>query len=244
MQQYFSTKKQGEYLVISELDYHHIKNVMRFKSGDKIMVVFDSQLFNCELIFLEDSVLAKILSQVQHSPELKNKITLIYGIPKGDKFEFVLQKACELGVSTIVPFLSERTIVKIEDNKVEKKRERWQKIIKEAAEQSHRTTITEVIAPIKQNELVKYLSEVNICGSEQECGKGSTALFNILKEKPGSISVIVGPEGGFSHQEFEYFEELGFKGVSFGNRILRSETAALYIVSIIAFMLENGENDE
>ncbi len=244
MQQYFSNILKDEYFVLSNEDLHHIKDVMRFKNKDNVLVAYQSELYLCELLFAEKSIMAKIIKKMNNKPELPTKITLIYGIPKGDKFEFVIQKATELGVSKIVPFECERAIVKIDDKKVDKKLERWNKIIKEAAEQSHRVEIPSICKPIHANELKDYLSELNICGSEEKCGEGSKKLFDLLIKTPKSISVIVGPEGGFSHQEFELFEKLEYKNVSFGNRILRSETACLYILSILGFVLEKGDNND
>lgn len=245
MQQYFAKTLENDVFTLKESDFHHIINVMRFDNGSYILVGYQGSLYLCALIIDNGLCKARIIEKRASNSEFACEITLIYGLPKTEKFEMVLQKATELGVTRIVSFLSERSVVKLETAKISKKMERWEKIIKEAAEQSHRSEVPSLVLPIKESELSNYLSELNLCGDETKCGDGSGDLFSLLETKPCSISFIIGPEGGFSSREFQLFTKLGFKGISLGNRILRSETAVIYLLSIIGFMLENkGEKHD
>ena len=238
MQQYFAKLKNGNLFIIDEQDFHHIRDVMRFKDGTEVLVAYQQEVYLCRLVLGSTGCQAEIVEKLPRNPELRTPITLIYGMPKGDKFELVLQKATELGVARIVPLLCERSVVRLEDAKISKKMERWQKILKEASEQSHRSSIPELLEPIEDAEIGSYLSDLNLCGDETKCGQGTTALFELLQKQPRSISIIIGPEGGFSDNEFKVFKDLGFEGISLGNRILRSETAVLYLLSVLDFMLE------
>jgi 16S rRNA (uracil1498-N3)-methyltransferase len=118
---------------------------------------------------------------------------------------------------------------------------RWNKIIKEASEQSHRSKLMEVLAPIKINDLRVNLSEINIVADENQSSKGTSSLLGILEKDIKSMTILVGPEGGFSDSELKIFSNLGFKSVSLGKRILRSETAAIYLLSAIALFAESRD---
>lgn len=239
MQYYFVNTKINDFFVLQKDDIHHILDVMRMHNGDEIVVVYESKKYLCNLEIADKTVIPHLKQEIIDNSMLNKKITLIYAIPKGDKFELVLQKATELGVNRIVPLLSSRCVVKYDDSDVARKLSRWEKILKEASEQSRRSSIPEIIAPIKVNQLKDYLSDINFTGDENFVNSNVVDFNDILMRKPNnSISVIVGAEGGFSKEEFEFFRQIGFQSVSFGSRILRSETAAIYILSVLAYFCE------
>ena len=223
MQQYFVDYKVKENDVI-ELDddvVYHLKKVLRKDSSYNFRIVDNnSDVF---LASLKDNNKCLIKEKIDEDNELDCDITCILSLIKMDKFELTIQKLVELGVKTIVPYDATRSVVKIKDNK---KLDRLRKIIKEAAEQSHRNIIPtlENVATIK--DLNKYLSLDNYI-----CYESEDNIADIKSNK--SITYIIGPEGGFEDKEYKKICELGFKSISLGKRILRAETAAIYMTSVI-----------
>ncbi len=223
MQQYFVDYKVKENDVI-ELDddvIYHLKKVLRKDSSYNFRIVDNnSDVF---LASLKDNNKCLIKEKINENNELDCDITCILSLIKMDKFELTIQKLVELGVKTIVPYDATRSVVKIKDNK---KLDRLRKIIKEAAEQSHRNIIPtlENVATIK--DLNKYLSLDNYI-----CYESEDNIADIKANK--SITYIIGPEGGFEDKEYKKICELGFKSISLGKRILRAETAAIYMTSVI-----------
>jgi 16S rRNA (uracil1498-N3)-methyltransferase len=179
----------------------------------------------------------KVIAKEPGQGEPAIKITLFQALLKTDKFEFVLQKCVELGVTTFVPFVSERCVV---SQPSESKIERWQKIIRETAEQSKRSVLPILHPTVSFQEACKLTGVPSILLWE---GEKSTSFKRTLKSQPfkkaSSINIFVGPEGGFPSSEVEYAQQLGVIPVSLGNRILRAETAGL--VAISAILYERGE---
>ncbi len=163
-------------------------------------------------------------------------------LPKGDKFEFVLQKACELGVHHIIPLSSKRCVVKLTKDKFNKKLPRYQKILKEASEQSGRNRIPSIEEVKTIKELKPYLKDYNLVAYEETAKQHEHGeLFHTLQQlKAGDqLLIIVGCEGGFDESEIQELNEMGVKCCSLGNRIfLRSETAPLYLMSVIGYSRE------
>lgn len=223
MQQYFSKEELTLGLNV-ELDdelLHHVKTVLRKRDGYKFrMIDANNRCFLMELVGNQGTVLQELVED----NELDVDVTIILALIKNDKFDFALQKLTELGVSRIVPYAAERSVVKINDEK--KKLERYRKIVTEASEQCHRLVIPEITSVAHINDLKDYMSDFNYVAYEKEKGQYIPYL-DIDK----SISVIIGPEGGFSPTEIEKIESLGFVSRSLGKRILRAETAALYVMS-------------
>ena len=238
MQHYFVDKKQKNLIFFSNDDAHHILNVMRLKNNDKVICIYDGIKYLCELLVENKAVKANILEEIEDNSILPIKVTLFYSMPKGEKFELVLQKATELGVTEIIPVMTRKCIVSIDSKKLPNKMERWNKILKEASEQSRRSTIPVLKEPINKEQIKQYMCETNIIGDERKVVEGTSSMMDLVNNAK-SIGVLVGCEGGFTNEEFEYFKSIGFEGVSFGKRILRSETAAIYALSCIMFMLES-----
>jgi 16S rRNA (uracil1498-N3)-methyltransferase len=195
-------------------------------------------------------VQARIVEELAANAEMAWKITVAQSLPKGDKLEIVIQKGTEAGAAAFLPFLSTRTVVQYDDRKEAKRLERWRKIAKEAAEQSHRSIIPDIL-PVSSWKLllqqVKAYDLVLLCYEDE--GRSGTGLRDIAAdfrkscEKLGasspSVLVIVGPEGGFSPQEAEAAKTAGARIVGLGRRILRTETAALFALACLAY--ESGE---
>lgn len=217
----------------------HVEKVMRCRNGDEVICIDnDSHVYLCEIIDVHNGVLSpKCIIEEDH--ELDVDVTLIYGLPKSDKFEFVLQKATELGVSRVVPFLSKRSIIKTDKKTFSKKYDRFNRIVKEAAEQSYRLRVPVIEDLITIKELDEYLSDVNVVAYEEASKQGEKSnLYKTLNSDYKSITIIVGPEGGFDQSEIDYMKSIGVSECSLGKRILRSETAPLYMLSVIGYTRE------
>ena len=239
MQEYFAREKKSNEFILSNQDNFHIEKVLRMKQGSHIIVTYENEKYDCVVSF-SDGIKINIVSKLNINNELTINITLIYGLPKKDKFELVLQKGCELGVNKVVPFLAKRSIPILDDKNTKKKLERWKMIVKEACEQSKRNKEVEVVEPIKLEEILQYKSELNLVAYEDLSCEGSKHLYSLLEKCPSSITIVVGPEGGFDKKEIDFLNNNGFISVSLGKRILRSETAPLYLLSVIGFMNERG----
>ena len=233
----------GEKAYITGSDVNHIKNVLRMKENDEIKLSTGDGLLYTAVIseFLPDRIVCRIIDCEGGKSELPARIILFQGLPKKDKMELIIQKAVELGVSEVVPVMMKRAIVKLEDNKKEQKKlERWRTISLTAAKQSGRAIVPEVSDFITFNEAVKRAKglEYNLIPYENE--KGMDKARELIKEVKNkkSIGIFIGPEGGISEDELELAINAGAKPISLGNRILRTETAGLALVSVIAFEID------
>ena len=236
MQRYFASIDNNYFVHLSKEDEHHICHVMRMKKGDEIEVVDDGRLFLCRIDSFNPLTISMI-HEIANDVEIKEEITLLFALTKGDKIDLVLQKATELGVKKIALIESERTVVKYDDKDVNKKLERFRKIMKEASEQSHRLIIPELLGIYNLKNLSKeLLSDLNYVAYEKDANQINEAFQGLSKEK--SISILIGPEGGFSEQEINHLTDQGFIRTSLGKRILRAETAAIYALSVIGYLLE------
>lgn len=236
MQRYFADI-ENNIVHLKEDDVHHIVHVLRMKVGDLIQVVDLSKLYICEITSLNPFEV-KINETQYEDVELGKSITLFFALAKGDKIDLVIQKATELGALHIVLFKSRRCVVNFDQKDISKKFNRYQKIAKEASQQCHRLYIPIVHGVYDLKKINKYnLSDVNYLAYEKEAGNTTNSL--IIPSEAKSISIMIGPEGGFDEDEVEYLKSLGFKTVSLGKRILRCETAAIYALSVIGYKLES-----
>lgn len=222
--------------IFDKEDCHHGKNVLRLQIGEKIELISDNNKYITEIAEIKnDSIVTKVINKTK-LPNKEVIIKLYQGMPKSDKFELIIQKSVELGVDEIVPFESERTIVKFKPKSYNKKQERYEKIIKAAAMQSKRNSIPKIDFPIKLNEIELEDGELGILAYE-ESDLPIKEVFKNLKEY-SKISIVIGPEGGFSKNEVNNLISKGFSSISLGERILRTETASLNLLSIIGYELE------
>lgn len=247
MQRYFvqaDLKEKSTWKADDEV-YHHAVRVMRMKLGETVYLVdANSHTFIGTVEEIEEGILSFAVKETQHpTVELPIRVMIAAGLSKGDKFEQIVQKATELGVSEIIPLKTNRDVVKWSTDKEVKKIERLQKIAKEAAEQSHRTIVPIVHQSVSIKELKKWIdrADTSLVAYEESARQKESSLFaRTLKELPthATLLMIFGSEGGFDAQEIHYLKELGVESCGLGPRILRAETAPLYALSAISFSVE------
>lgn len=248
MQRYFIDEVKEnllENVQITGDDVHHISRVLRMQPGNRVICCTkDGFEATCEITEITNALVnCFILEWKMVNHELPVKVTIASGLPKGDKLEWIIQKGTELGASSFIPFNAARSIVKIEQKKISKKLERWSKIAKEASEQSYRNIIPTVTEPCRLDELVNQANsyDVKIVAYEESAKQGEKKnLAKALGElnEGGSLFAVFGPEGGLTEQEVAKLEESGFLICSFGPRILRTETAPLYLLSAVSYYFE------
>ena len=227
-------KKENRYFIMGD-DYNHIKNVLRMTAGEQFLVSCNDISDLCEIeSFESDTVVVKIIEKNYQSTNLPIKIHLFQGLPKSDKLELIIQKAVELGVTTVTPVSMKRSIVKIDDKKKKSKQERWQAIATAAAKQSKRTSVPEVCDIISYKEFIERAKDLDLLLVPYECAEGMSATKTALSEiKNGmNVGIIIGPEGGFEEKEVDTALSIGGKVISLGSRILRTETAAITSVAM------------
>ena len=227
---------------------NHIKNVLRLTIGDTITVCDGAgKEYECEIAEIsKEQVYANIVDINQNAAELPCNITLFQGMPKSDKMEFIIQKCVELGVSRIVPVEMSRCVVKLEPKKEEAKRKRWYGISESAAKQSKRMIVPEIAPVMKYKDAVQEAEKTDLFllpyeDSESLEGAGGMELTRelIRRLEPGQkCAVLIGPEGGFSDAEVEIAKAHAAKTITLGKRILRTETAGLFVMSAIGLLLE------
>ena len=233
-------------VIIDGEDVNHIKNVLRLSIGDSITVSDGSSRdYECVIASISDVVTADIVDIHDCNAELPVKLGLFQGVPKADKFELIIQKSVELGASEIIPVMMKRTVVKLDDKKQDKKLERYRKIAEAAAKQSRRGVIPEVASYISFKNAVKSLlngddKTKRLILVPYESAEGMDYARKIISSAVNydEIDIFIGPEGGFADSEIELAKECGASIISLGNRILRTETAGLAILSILGFTLD------
>ncbi len=226
---------------ITDSDFNHIKNVLRMKQGDEFLVSFEGASHLCTLEELgEGQATAKIIVENYQSTELPIYIHLFQGLPKADKMELIIQKCTELGVSEITPAEMNRCVVKLEEKKKKSKTERWQAIAESAAKQSKRNLVPKVNTPLSFANVMKTAEEFDLFLVPYENEDGMKATAECLsKIRSGmKIGVLIGPEGGFDEKEIDLCREEGFSSISLGNRILRTETAAITSTAMLMLYSE------
>lgn len=245
MHHFFVTPAQvsEETIIITGADVNHIKNVLRMKAGEQVMVRDGvSANYRCEIKAIEaQQIQLQILSADRDNSELPARIYLFQGLPKSDKMELIIQKAVELGVYQIIPVATKRAVVKLDAKKAEAKRKRWNTIAEGAAKQSGRMIIPEVTAVMSLKEAFDYAGEFDSSLIPYELAEGMQQTRELLSQiQPGmQIGVFIGPEGGFDTAEIESAVQCGVKPITLGRRILRTETAGLTMLSILMFQLED-----
>lgn len=232
MQRYFA-KVVDNRVILSDSDIHHIKNVMRMNIGDKIEVVNDNILYICNIIELTP-VRVNIEEIRKEDNKINLDVVIAIGLVKEQKMDLILQKLTELGVQEIIPVNMERSIVKLDSKREEKKLIRWQSICKEASEQSKRSNVPIVREVVSLKELIKIEADLKLVASTKEKDK----MFDYYLQNINNyakIIMVVGPEGGISDREEEFLCNNNYNRVSFGDLIFRVETAAIYAASIFNF---------
>ena len=235
---------QGELLYVRGTDVNHIKNVMRLRPGDEISVRTgqDEREYRYGIEeFTDSEVICRLRFVKESDVELPVRVYLFQGLPKADKMELIIQKAVELGVAEIIPVQMHRSIVKLDGAKAVKKVQRWQTIAEAAAKQSRRAVIPVVREPMTMEAAVRYAescTDVRLLPYELQEEDGSTGELFERIAAGSSVSVFIGPEGGFEPGEVERAKEAGILPISLGKRILRTETAALVVLSWLIYRFE------
>lgn len=233
---------KDEYIKISGADINHIKNVLRMKTGEKLLIGDGTgREYVCAIGKIEEKeIILKIEDFDNEGRELPVDIYLFQGLPKSDKMEFIIQKAVELGVKAIVPVATKRAVVKLDKKKEEAKIKRWQAISESAAKQSKRGIIPEISGCMNFKEAVDFCREFDIMIIPYENCESMAATREALDKisQNQKIAIFIGPEGGFCESEIEYAVNNGVVPVSLGKRILRTETAGLMILSVIMYKAE------
>ena len=227
--------RAGDIFTVTGADCNHIKNVLRMRTGEKILVSEGGKSHLCEIESIgKAAVTARVIEESYRETELPVKIYLFQGLPKSDKLELIIQKAVELGVYEIVPVEMHRSVVKLDDKKKESRRARWQAIAESAAKQSKRNTIPTVSDVLSYKQAMEKAKEMGLFLVPYENERGMEATKEALAkmERGMSVGVLIGPEGGFEPKEIALVEEAGGLTVSLGARILRAETAAITSVGM------------
>lgn len=230
--------ESGEYTLFGE-DGRHIAKSLRMKQGENLTLCSPSgTVHNCVVEKVEgDFVEVRILSSEQSEAEPSVKVTLYQALPKGDKMEFIIQKAVEIGVTEIVPVISSRCVSRPDKKSLSKKILRWQKIAKQAAMQSGRGIVPKVSDAVSFEKGVENANGEKVIFYEL----GGESVRDILSDKPKEISIFIGSEGGFSSDEVDLVLKNGGRKATLGKRILRAETAPLVALSVIMYETDNME---
>ena len=233
MQRYFSNKKIEDNFILNSDDLFHIKTVMRMNDGAKIEVVYDKNVYLCNLEINGKQVEVIKEKELEQNGELCKEIVLIIPLLKEAKMDYILQKSTELGVSKIIPVVMERSVVKLDKAKESKRIDRWVRICKEASEQSMRVTIP-VITEVKTwQEVVSLEGTKCVCSTKEK----QNTIKNFLQyhKSYDRMIIVIGPEGGLADKEEEFLNKNGYISITLGNRIMRVETVPLFVLSAINY---------
>lgn len=232
--------ENGEIVLVGE-DARHIALSLRMAKGDTVIVSGDGEEYDCILTDIHpEKVTVQVTDRRKNLSEPPVELRLYVALPKGDKLDLVIQKATELGVSSVIPFVSERCVARPDPKSEEKKLSRRQRIAEEAAKQCGRGIIPKIYPTVSYASAVKEASGADLplfCYEKEE----TAPLYPILKEKLRrgiTVSVMTGAEGGFSSGEAEAATSAGMITCGLGRRILRCETAPLYVLSVVAYESE------
>ena len=242
MQKYFISNEDFNECVISGDDAFHITNVMRCKIDEHILVGVNDKSYLVAIKSLEKKfVKFEIIEEKTGNTELPFFVSLYQGYPKGDKLENIIKYGTQLGVHEFHPTLMKYSVFKLDEKKKDNKLERFNKIAKEAAEQSFREKLPKVvdIEHLKKIDFSNY--DIKLVCYEESAKENEASAFRsaIMNLKPNDrIAIVVGPEGGISPDEVEYLEKQGFTKVGLGPRILRTETVVFYCMSAISYEWE------
>jgi len=220
---------------LSADEAHHLARVVRLRIGDEAQV-FDGEgrEYRCRVAEIEKhSARLEVIDEIKDEVESPLRLTLAQALAKGEKFDLIVQKATELGVSAIVPIVTEHTDMKLSDDSSARRMDRWRRISMESLKQSGRRRLVEIKTPVALNEFVESLvdSSTNLVMSE----RGGLPVRKALKgvDPNSDVIALIGPEGGWSDIEYELFRSRGLTMITLGPRVLRTETAAIAAVTLI-----------
>lgn len=236
---FFVTERRelGDRLTIDGSDAHKIVNVLRLRSGDAIEIADSAaRIYRAELEIEGSAVRAHLSERISAGDAASLRVDVAQGVPKGAKMDFIVEKLSELGVSAILPVVSERTILRdVQAGKLE----RWRRLAHAAAAQSGRADIASIEDPLAFDELLNRFNAYDAVLFPWELAEGGSlreTLPGLIRDAQ-RILVVIGPEGGFSHAEAERAKTAGAAVVSLGSQILRTETAALVLLSVLRYLI-------
>ena len=237
---------KNDTIYIKNQDVNHIKKVLRKNIEDEITICNEDtkQDYLCKITNIEENeITCKILKELETNVESNIEVSIFQGLPKADKMELIIQKSVELGVHDITPIEMKRCVVKLKEKDKTKKIERWQKISEVAAKQCGRNYIPKInnIENLKEiSEKIKDYDVVLVAYEEEKENTLKNELELLKKDNDNiKIAVVIGPEGGIDKEEIEVLKRNGAKIITLGKRILRTETVALNVLSIIMYELES-----
>ncbi len=241
-----SNPEKDGMIVLTGDNANHISRSLRMRAGEKIIVCDGVNTeYNCTIEgFTSDTVSLRVDSKNMGINEPDYKATLFMALPKSDKMEQIIQKSVETGVSCVVPFISSRCISKPDEKAIGSKLERWRKIARSASEQCGRVRIPEIVRPVDFSAAVGMMCDKNkydasfICYECERDNSLTSFLSRIEKNANTGIAFMVGAEGGFSPSEVALTDSFGIERISLGRRILRCETAPIYVLSVMSALLE------
>lgn len=240
---------RGSCLTLRGREAHHASRVLRLRIGDAVTVLDGAGgQWDCEVSSMgRDAVALRVLSETRsEAPE--TRITLVQALPKGKLFDSIIQKATELGVSRIVPLLSERVVTQIDDENEASKLEHWRTIAVEAVKQCGQRWLPQITETATPSEVLKHLpgDELNLIASLQPGSRHPRFWFDEFRMRegrgPASASVWVGPEGDFTAAEIEAVIASGARPISLGPLVLRCETAATFCLSVLSYEMRSGRD--
>lgn len=232
-------KEKKGICIVPEPEARHIIKVLRMKQGDRLILMDSSgKRFEASI---ESAVLkelkVKLIKKLPEPPPSPVSIDICQALIKSRVMDYMIEKTSELGISKIIPFYSERTVIKLDNSKVQQKMKHWTEISRSAVKQSGRPLPAVISRPVSFRELLNDLREKEGLKVVLWEGEDDNDIKDLLRsgEPQSHFTGIVGPEGGFSRSEIRELKEAGFIPASLGTRILRSETAAIALVAIIQY---------
>jgi len=224
-------------LPLSADDVHHARDVLRLEPGDEIVLAHSGAACRVRLTAVGDVLSGAQVGEVT-APALP-RVTLAQGLPKGDKLDMIVRQATELGVARIVPFAAERSVVRLDAAKAVSRADRWRRIAEEAAKQSQRTEVPEVLVPVASADLARALagSAIIVCWEEATDAPGIAEALETLGVRDATpapdVAIVIGPEGGLSRAEVDALRAAGAVTASLGGTVLRTETAGVVAPALL-----------
>jgi 16S rRNA (uracil1498-N3)-methyltransferase len=218
---------QGDRVVFSSAQSHQLRHVLRLRQGEQVRV-FDGQPGYDLLISLAEGDAGQVVGRCAQAPEPRTRLSVYPALLQRDKFELVLQKLTEVGVSAIGPVVTSRSLVREAPD--DKRYARWQAILREAAEQSGRGVVPALLPTLGFAAALREAPGLRVVAYE---GERRHSLRSALSSRPGCVSVFVGPEGGFSEDEIFSARDVGAAIVTLGPRVLRAETASTVLAALV-----------
>ena len=235
---------EGDKVTITGPDVNHIRNALRMRQGESLLISDgEGNDYHCRISLIESGLVEARVIERRESRELPVSLYLFQGLPKSDKMELIIQKAVELGVYEIIPVITKNAVVKLDAKKERSRLERWQAISESAAKQSGRSKIPKVEKVMLLKEALEMAEGLDRILIPYENQSGIDTMRKALEETgedTRSIAVFIGPEGGFDESEILLAKEQGAVPVSLGRRILRTETAGLAILSLFMMKAEGA----